>query len=104
MGNVGVGRAADLNADLLGAALGASEGADETSVGIGNDEVIAEPFNGLVDIDGRGVAAHRLRAMLLTVCSDGVAVLSEVAERPVDGHFVAWRFSAASSASISMSI
>lgn len=69
----------------------------------GDDEVSPEYLNGLVEIDGSGVAAHRLRAVLLTVGCDGVAVLAEVAEGPVNGHFVAWRFSA-SSASIPMRI
>jgi hypothetical protein len=68
------------------------------------DEVGAEHLNGLVEIDGSGVAAHRLRAGLLTVGCDAVAVFAEIAEGPVDGHFVAWRFSAASSASIPMRI
>ncbi len=49
------------------------------------DEVRSEYLNSLVEIDGGGVPAHRLRACLITVGCDGVAVEFEVAERPEDG-------------------
>lgn len=92
MGDRWVRRVADLNADLSAAALRTRQSAAETSMVTRDDEVGPELRNGLVEIHVSGVATHRLRAMLLTVGSDGVAVFSEVAERPMNcRHCAAFR-------------
>lgn len=77
------------NRDVTTPALGAVKRPNEPSMIAAYDEVSSEYLNSLVDIDGSGVPAHRFRAVLLAVGSDGVAVEFEVAERPEDlGHFV----------------
>jgi hypothetical protein len=98
-----VRRVVEYDAHLTATAFRTRQGTAETSVVTRYDEVSPKHLNGLVEIDGSGVPAHRFRTRRLAVGSDGVAVLAEVAEGPVDGHFVAWRFSA-SSASIPMRI
>lgn len=80
------------DADLTATALRTRQRVTEPSMIVGYDEVSSEHRNRLVEIDGRRVPAHRFWTSLFAVGEDAVAVLSEVAEGPMNSrHFAAFR-------------